>query len=256
MAPSYYFWIRGMREAPDHRPNTDSRGHWTPPRPSGGNISSGEDSLVFYCDGVSLKTDGLPRDAMEYKTFSIYYHSGYFWIVNYDAIDHQVGDGLDSYWGTPIRTMSIARHDGPETSWQIMTFEHDETTCASTATYGSAHNRLRGRRLHQRWVEKLLPAGHLPRDYDVLPPDYYGGMNGDLPLILGLLAFSVHANQVNWYFAHHFERGYFNTTHEVSEGCRYNGRGMVVKVWTSPTKTSTARQLDAYGDGEYGLIFG
>jgi hypothetical protein len=71
-----------------------------------------------------------------------------------------------------------------------------QQTYSSYITNAGEHNRLRTQRSNQTWPKMLLPKHYHAPEPSRTSDEYhqYGGLTGELPLFLALIAFSVDAN--------------------------------------------------------------
>jgi hypothetical protein len=194
----YYFRIDYMREHPSHVPLVDALGAWHPPKSLGGNelIGGGVSGLYWYCDRQSIsQVPYLPDNCPHFKTFSVYYHNGIFWASRCDATAVQVGDG-DGDTGDQDPEDAL---EGEGEGWHHLSFDHEgQPTYSSYVTNAGQHSRLRTQRPDQTWPKMLLPEHyHAPLPSRTVNPQY-GGLAGELPLFLALIAFSVDAKNVHW----------------------------------------------------------
>jgi hypothetical protein len=113
----------------------------------------------------------LPWDSQPYKTMSTYYSAGQgFWILNGDAANLSPDD-----WE----------------AWHLLKFEHSGADKSSYLTNVGPHQTLKVQRADQRWPGLLLPnIYHTANQPDVLEE---GGLRGDLPIFLALIALSTTA---------------------------------------------------------------
>ena len=187
-----------------------SNGDWRPPKASGHNVA--DPPIHFYFNGeVTEEMNGLPHVQM-HRTYSIYHDRGTFWIVDYDASREPVGDGIDNNPQEDTPRAARARRALPRGSnraanssdesdndnsdrnaekadWDPLKFKHRDHDKRSYAGRRLPHSRLCTRRLDQAWAEKLLSdtcsAPEITDDED------HGGLVGELPLLLALVAFAV-----------------------------------------------------------------
>jgi hypothetical protein len=256
-----------MGETQDHIPNEDRNGQWQPPRGKGRNAIAGV-GPSFFCDGTRIQpvTQIPTANVTAFQTYSIYYNQGGFWILNYDATAHQVGDGLDNdSLSNDGRRTSDTRDDTNWSSWRMLSFEHPEGTTISNVCYGGDKTRLRSQSQSQRWVYVMFPT-----TYHSVNTTGQGGLNGELPIILGLLAFSIDHRQIAWMFQNCFQNGsWTRNLHSGNHGSKFyvpwlrillltsigvDRRGMVVRVYSYPPYSSN-EYLVAYERGQYGTIF-
>ena len=202
--PLYYFRIDYIREHPSHKPLVDAVGTWYPPKSRGMNqmIGGGVSGLYWYCNGHSISQVAyLPDNCPHFKTFSVYHHKGIFWASRCDATAVQVGDGdHDTAYQDPGDVP-----EGEDEGWHLLSFdyedeENEQQTYSSYITNAGQHNRLRTQRSNQTWPRMLLPNHYHAPEPSRTNDEYlqYGGLTGELPLFLALIAFSVDADFVGW----------------------------------------------------------
>jgi len=191
-----------MREHPNHKPFVDAVGTWYPPKSLGMNqmIGGGVSGLYWYCDGNTIfQVAYLPDNCPHFKTFSVYHHKGIFWASKCDATAVQVGDGDDD-------TRDQDSEDAPEgedEGWHLLSFDYEDEddeqqTYSSHVTNAGEQGRLRTQRPNQTWPKMLLPEHYHASEASRTSAEYlqYGGLTGELPLFLALVAFSIDANSV------------------------------------------------------------
>lgn len=147
----------------------------------------------------------LPPAAVHYKTFTIYHNHGSFRVVPYDASRVQVGDGSqdDDRSQSDDEASSVSSESEDETQvnvdWAQMGFRAPEPSLddySSCVTFGAdiERERLRCHRADQHWMYELLPDRY--HSQQLIQQANYGGMMGDLPILIALIAFSVPPRQV------------------------------------------------------------
>jgi hypothetical protein len=193
-----------MRQNATARPR-DIQGIWCPPRVPGWNqLVAGDSTGTWFCFnptsneiGRAYPITALPESAVHYKDVSVYYDHDYFWCVPYDATQFGVGDWKQDL---PEPEEEDAPDDQEEDrfyhEWHLMKFTHDETTYASSVRIGAEKDQLLTQRPDQSWVHEIFPeVYHAPAGYRT-PDTRFGALNGDLGLLLALVAFSVRPNDV------------------------------------------------------------
>lgn len=95
--PAFLFQINRMEETPGTRPRLSQHGFWLPPRTLfGSQIKEGHTTRKIFCFNGSTVTHwqgDFPEAAVLYKEMSMYHSAGHFFIVPYNATEHQVGNG-------------------------------------------------------------------------------------------------------------------------------------------------------------------
>jgi hypothetical protein len=196
--------------------------------------------MYWFCDGTSLRRCHLPNGASFYNAFSTYYGEGYgFYITRGDATRQAE-------------------------AWLPLTFDHDDQNYSSYLTNaGSAHT------LRCQWPRMLLPD--IYQTHPVTTHQLYGGLKGDLAILLALIAFSMSRENLQQYLPSMF----LNATWQV-HGLPHGRmlihmlaiatltkvglpkRGVVVWIYlcpSTPTRISTSTEIRSYEDGEYGLYY-
>ncbi|TKA72590.1 hypothetical protein B0A49_03443 [Cryomyces minteri] len=275
--PPFAFRIDGMQQDPAKEPRYDpSCNLWVPPKAKGWNVASQHAPALFYCDGQTASRQSATSWSFRgrpYSTYSMYHYSGIFWVVNYDAIRHQVGDGLhnprdenenDDNDSDPEAeeddsgdSYSNAEGDDatPLTDWRRLRFDYwGDVSIASVA---GAEDRLRVQRNDQAWVRALLPEGyHAERPESQTSELQRGGLIGDLPIIISLLAYSMPETSVPYRLPEMFRNGRWVFQHggSLDEHGRTDGRGVIVRVWPNPPHSGD-NDLRNYEKGDYGKMF-
>ena len=125
----------------------------------------------------------LPTGRKHYKTFSAFYIGGHgFRIMEGDATNPTPGN-----------------------AYHPLGFEHhDDDGYSSSLTNAVQGTQLRCHRADQAWVSKLLPS-----TYYGAPQGGHGqgGLKGDLPIFLALMALSMPETYVRTYLPHMYSNG-------------------------------------------------
>ena len=214
---AFIFQINEMRAtATVQRPSRKlPDGTWMPPRRYGKSFISEQGPLFIYAEGQARNMDeddlmrlsrGKGLAAFKwYGDLSMYYNyrDERFHAIMYDATRFQVGDG--THENDPDNDEGYVAPEQRETGdWAELGFEHpardpydrSHSSYSSQICVQGSQDRLRIVRSGQRWVPELLPHGY--RDVQEYTPDprdprtnRYGGMFGDIRLLLALIAFST-----------------------------------------------------------------
>jgi hypothetical protein len=204
-----------MREHPSHVPFVDAVGTRYPPKSLGKNemIGGGVSGLYWYCDRQSISQVAyLPDNCPHFKTFSVYHYNGIFWASKCDATAVQVGDGDDNTGDQHPEEAPEGEGEG----WHHLSFDYEDEddgqqTYSSYVTNAGEHSRLRTQRPDQTWPKMLLPKHYHALESSHTLHLQYGGLTGELPLFLALIAFSVDAKHVSWVFQTCFQNGIWRT---------------------------------------------
>jgi hypothetical protein len=88
--------------------------------------------------------------------------------------------------------------DPTTTDWSLLHFLWRNTDWASQAVQGGNEQRLNAQRPDQHWVAEILPTRHHADPTRHTSDVRYGGLYGDLGIILGLLALSLRHDHVDY----------------------------------------------------------
>ena len=245
------------------------RGRWAPPRPRGSNVNMERNGRGpwFHFDGGTGRTARVnaPRvnDAHLFRTYSFYHSQGIIYIYDDDATEHQVGDGSEDHGARDDADEDDEDDEGDgedgadgesnysTADWAPLAFHWwPESSRSSFARFRGEQPRLHVRRPDQAWVDQLIPAGHVPER--VLQAGRRGGgLSAELPILIALIAFSVHPNHVQQAFTTCMRHRYCPHGGR-GEGCQYflakrllalllttigtDQRGAVVRVYYNPAE--------------------
>jgi hypothetical protein len=201
---SYYFTIEALATHPNALPRFAVDGRWLPSKRA--DINSKGPARLFYYNGSSTAMiTALPKDVLNFGCYSMYYDHGRFHTVAFDASVYDVGNGAD-YNATAGGGRS-SNDEGAEDNddngednedsqdeqnsedWLPLTFAASLTGHMSYAGRHLPSQRLLYMRHDQIWPNQLLPDGYLVANRS--HQSQYGGLVGDLPLLLALMAFSM-----------------------------------------------------------------
>lgn len=231
--PAFIFKMTEVREHENVEETLDPNGHWMPSYTPGYNqpVNEGVSGTLWMCNGHQiwpLPEAESPRGMRLWKTYSLFFSGGYgFRVMRGDAV-------------TPT--------DGA--TYHPLAFEHHDTDgCSSYLTNVMEHATLRCHRGDQVWTKMLLPnTYHGP----VTPVQQFGGLKGELPIFLALIAFSMPPNSLPTYLPSMLQNGVWQQ-YEMQNGWIHK-RGVVVTVYTFSTRAggSSAADLERLegGDGQ------
>lgn len=128
----------------------------------------------------------------------MYYCLGQFYMVPYDCTLYPVGSGRANDDGTASDEEDAEGEEEAEEleinsiTWSLLRFHWIPEGFLSEAWFDGAYPRLNTQHPDQRWINKLLPSPYRA-DYGRRTDDrLYGGLNGDLAILIALLAFSAY----------------------------------------------------------------
>lgn len=200
----FWFQVEQLEPNRQYRQRTSADGRWLPPRQRGSNtIRSGHTTgHWYYHDGNHTTRVRQPAQAQyeEFKTFSFYHDHGYIWVYPDDAESHAVGNGTGhSDDGDTDNDSGSSSGDEDEEDrhvedWQPLSFDwplRRDVSHTSYATVRGGHELLYVQRQDQSWVRQVMPSIYwaAPEYRDV--PAGHGGLVGELPILIALIAFSV-----------------------------------------------------------------
>lgn len=238
MSPPFLFEISEFVEAGDAPMNVNLQGNWIPSTVEGANVALGRgvSGYVWYCNGQQIyQIPQLPQGALHYSTYSMYYSTGHgFWVLRGDATQAQDWE-----------------------SWHPLRFEWDSQNYSSYLTNAGQQNSLRTQRASQLWPRMLLPD--IYHTESMTGHQSYGGLRGELPILLGLIAHMTTRENLAEWIPRMFQGGaWMEYDQYVLPIRRTNQRGVRVTVYTVPTSWSangTANDLTQYENGAFGNYY-
>ncbi|EMC94037.1 hypothetical protein BAUCODRAFT_218767 [Baudoinia panamericana UAMH 10762] len=274
--PPFFFRVDMLR--PDQSMEQRSDGdRWLPPRPSGSN--------QIYLRGEWLRYSGQPgqniqpsnltppssphhdqsANTMLYsKSYSMYYSHGTIWVLPYDASERQVSTGTQDGSTPPNSSVDLSNDEDGAQDWESLMFNNTKpwiegiSYVSEDGHYEQLIEQWPGQ---QGWLDRLLPDR-----YRTSPSVKHnrprqgarrGGLCGELPVLIGLLALSVTPSTPQELTR--TLRGCMQARgwREHGEaGSWVNRRGVIVHVRNDVNDpASTSQELDRFANGGYGNIF-
>ncbi|KAF2191808.1 hypothetical protein K469DRAFT_804780 [Zopfia rhizophila CBS 207.26] len=234
MSPPYIFRIDEIQETREAAHYATARYHWIPSTDRGAHvrIGGGASGTIWYCNRQQIYSlPQFPPGCALYKVFSVYYSEGHgFWVLRGDATNPPASE-----------------------TWHPLSFDHEGHEYSSFLTNAGQQPTLYCQRADQHWPRMLLPDIYHSR---VPTTGTYGGLIGELPIFLALVAFSVARQLVPQILQQLFIGGAW-ITHNYPHG-RLNQRGVVVYVYTCPSNYdggSSEHDLDAFEKGNLGKYY-
>lgn len=216
-----------MGQEEDLPDRTTRLGLWCPLKQLGTNVvvPAQHNSNLYYFDGQSVTSFNLANlltllgngSVVEYKTVSLYFcrTALRFWVVNFDATTQAVGaeeedddseDSDDEQMedpGNPPNTnepnLNLENDWAPLSfTWPRIPGRNRHTGQSTLNTVHAGHAQLYATRSDQTWPSRLLPLNYQPLTLDRSnmterqPP--FGSLNGNLPLMIALVAFTASPN--------------------------------------------------------------
>ncbi|TID13440.1 hypothetical protein E2P81_ATG11664 [Venturia nashicola] len=270
VTPAFLFQIDRIEETPGIRPRLSQHGFWLPPRTLfGSQIKEGHTTRKLFCFNGKTVTnweDELPSAAVLHRQISMYHSAGHFFIVPYDATRNQVGNGRQVDRGAGFddddedaEADEDSEVDPTTVDWSVLSFHWKGEAYTSEAMIDARWHRLNTQRPDQAWVQELLPDSHHAEHSRHTREPKYGALNGDLAILIALVAFSGHASFVERAVKHcirhvHGENGGWRTHNQPRHQGWQEKRGVRVKVWSYPPY-STNIHLRSVERGDYGAIY-
>ncbi len=229
-APRFWFSIEEMEPSSKFEDRRE-QGQWLPPRPLHSNvmIQAYRGRLFQFCN---WSTQTARRQDVEnkvhYKTCSLYHNRGHVWIYPADATRHKVGDGTSSRSEDDSSDSDSEKERSLEEleDWQPLSFE---TSQPNSPSGGASYCKTRGRlstlyaqRRDQSAILELLPDRYHAAADRFFPATTYGGLVGDLPILLALTALSVSRDRVAHALQWCLGRTYTPHSCPRGEGCQYH----------------------------------
>jgi hypothetical protein len=207
--------------------------------------------MVWYCDRQRIYAPGvgLPAGCGLYKTYSLYYSAGCgIFVLPLDA---------------------TAIHSDEWRTWKPLRFEHSPQDYSSSLTEAGSQPGLSLQRTDQQWPRVLLPDIYHAPSLTGAGALNYGGLTGELPILLGLYALSTCRTWLQDILPRCFQAGAWRVHQHCQPSQSYSfrpsgqlltiagqhQRGVVVNVYTCPPSWSggsTANNLGIYENGALG----
>jgi hypothetical protein len=224
MATSPHFWlqVQKMQTSPNFNRRSEN-GTWKPPKPLGSNVIAPNVSAPWYefnnWRAQRIGTLNSPGNKKMYKAYSFYADQDRLWVWPSDATLNKVGDGRP---GGPTDDDSDSEDTSDEEDdpsavtddWSLLSFsrpiEHDPYPNARRSyamTRGSA-GRIGLQAQNSTALRELLPDRYLAVPGNSTAQPGQGGMIGELPILIALVALSVVPGEVDWALANCFRPVY------------------------------------------------
>jgi hypothetical protein len=157
-------------------------------------VGGGVSGKWWSCDEHTIEEmpSWNPSGTSPYKTFSTFYGSGHgFWVLRGDATNPPNNEG-----------------------WHHLRFDHHPTNYSSSLSNAGQEAALRCQPSNVWWPHMLLPCIYHGPPYDY---EGYGGLTGDLPIFLSLLALSMKPEMLGQELPNLMQNGSW-TTHQNAHG--------------------------------------
>ena len=204
-----------------------------PPNGQGSNIAY--PPTHYYHDGQStILMDQSPSSLPHHKTWSLYYDHALIWTIDKDATTHSVGDARDRSPTVEPSVESDSEEDGSDAEselnrdrtfpddWAAMSFKHRADDYASYAGRRLEKRRIRVSRRNQIWEQQILTDCYTAQE--PASDSRFGGLVGELPLLIGLMALAVPEAQVPTMLPQVLGNPWTGYQHQDflrGEGCQY-----------------------------------
>ncbi|KAF2096092.1 hypothetical protein NA57DRAFT_59151 [Rhizodiscina lignyota] len=261
-ARGFFFMLDRMIPSGDVMPRYTSHGIWMPPVVMGGNRKEPGDTtgVLFYFDGNTVHRWQQSIEDLQltpYRVMSFYYDQGRFWCVPFDATTQTIGGNEDD-----------DEDDGNDNhapdAWGLVGFQHEWDPSQTYTSYimrNGSQPRLICQRPSQRWPRTLLPPNFHSQDFTSDDYAQYGGMIGELNVIIALMAFSVKSHRVEQTLPQCMRQDRWrgptlDTDSNIGRGWK-DQRGIIVRIWTAAgavLNMRTSEDLALFERGYYGKI--
>ncbi|KAJ4377567.1 hypothetical protein N0V83_000392 [Neocucurbitaria cava] len=202
MSPPYIFQIDEIAEHPEAFSDTDGHGNWKPSTDRNSNYTLGGGGVTgkqWFCNTQRIfEIPQRPANAQPYKTFSVYYVGGVgFYVLKGDARSPPDDDVFHK-----LQFNYYNNHD-----------------FSSYLTDAGQYHTLRLQPQDQRWAHMLLP--NIYHSDQTAPSQQYGGIIGELPIFLALMAFTTSRNYLPSVLPHTFTGGAWVQSHQWQMQSRF-----------------------------------
>ncbi|KAK1060889.1 hypothetical protein LTR74_011465 [Friedmanniomyces endolithicus] len=240
-----------MAPNPEARPRIFPNNRWKPPKRLGNNWRG--PATTYYHDGqnTTVHLGGLPTTAQRYNQYSVYHDHAYIWAVDFDASQEKVGDGRDD--SADRVEPEVERQEGEVDNhdWETLTF-HELSQYRSYAGLRLELQHLRLRSSTQIWPDQILPDTY--RATQSTPHQGYGGLVGELPLLISLMALALPPSFVPTGLPSCMANPWrVYPVLQIARGLGWlHRRGLVVTVFYDTNTTTTQQDLYHYERGTDG----
>ncbi|KAJ4988630.1 hypothetical protein SVAN01_05921 [Stagonosporopsis vannaccii] len=217
--PAFIFQINEVREHPNVDETVDVNGHWMPSYVRGYNqpVTEGVTGTWWMCNGNRiwpLPGSTPPQEAQVWKTYSVFFCGGHGFRV-------MRGNATDPSDGQAYHPLAFEHHS------------HDNWSSYLTNVMGSPT--LCCHREDQVWTRMLLPNTY---HGSLTAVQQYGGLKGELPIFLALIAFSMPPDHLRTYLPAMMHNGAWQQF--TMQNGWIHKRGVVVTVYTFSGGSSAA----------------
>lgn len=220
-------------------------GEWQPPRPLGSSIrrpSRTADKYYRYRNGRVWEANTPTSGWKTFRTYSFYHSGGKIYVYPADATRHTVADGRGNSRRTRATTRIPAANSSSDDSdvddthtwdWRSLNFAYLDENDGSATSYACYRGRpnlngvkmLRDDQQLRRTIGELLPNEYIRQTTRAQPTHSAGGIPrggivGQLPILIALLAYSVPEADVDATLISHFRYPYHLHGGRRSAGCK------------------------------------
>lgn len=223
----FWFQVDQMGQSESARNRTDEVGNWLPPRSHGSNVllpGYNTGRYYEYDDGRTRQVDiwqiGVP--IRYYKIASFYFIDGRVRIWPEDATQYTIGENDDT-------TVSNADYDRNDDSkfmedWQPLRFrflKQSDSLPTNYVTYKAKRSQLQCQQQISKGITELLPDRYMasPENHNV--PEGYGGLSGNIAVLIALVAYSVSPALVEQALIQCIGRSYRPHGLSRGKGCKF-----------------------------------
>lgn len=219
--PHFFFTVNAIGQSPEWGPRMSS-GVWQPPRPKGSStrLPSSTAGRIYEYNAGAVREIARPTIPLqEFRTYSFYCSNDNILIYPADATRHRVGDGsgnapltANARAITQTESSSDDSDEGEDdnltSDWRSLTFNfpmHGDQSQASQARFRGDRRSIgvvRQNPYHIQSLTQLLPSGSFSGTPQIPAAQgssglLRGGLVGQLPVLIALVAYSVPPEQVH-----------------------------------------------------------
>lgn len=230
--PAFLFQINEVCEQDEAPEILDTYGRWVPTTYPGHieikHPARGISNQWWYFNGHNMrKLPNIhpPEGVTHYKTFSMFFSGGLgFYVLRGNATN-------------PPR----------DEAWHALCFDYNPDDYSSFVCNAGDHATMRVHNPGSAWQKMLLPSIYHGPEYQ--GP---GGLTGDLPIFLGLVAFSMRDNKMSSMLPALVQNGQWQA-HDLPNG-QIDRRGVVVSVYAYNRNDDELEKYEE-GNSHYGKYY-
>ena len=209
---------------PGFRQRSDDFGRWVPPGAHGSNVLVNDVPLQYqYDDWQAQRIGPTATPRRHYKTCSLYAEQDRIWMWPEDATQNGIGDaGMDEEGGSNSSTSSAGGEVTQDWAELKFHWHNAQMFYRSYTAQGRLHGQVQCQTPNTA-LHEVLPDQYLaPQQHRNVPPTH-GGLTGELPILIGLIALSVPPPIVDAALQHCLRSNYRPHHRSRGAGCTASG---------------------------------